>query len=132
MPGVRFRPVVCSRAATNSGRRVLGFRAIAGAPRSPAGDAQSWRRRADARHLQSRGSRAAALATPADNVRFVRADVFTWRPDRRDDAVFVGFWLSHIPDGRCDGVLRPGGRLPGARGRVLFTSEAYRTADELI
>lgn len=31
------------------------------------------------------------------NVTFVQADVFTWSPDRRFDAVFFAFWLSHVP-----------------------------------
>ena len=30
-------------------------------------------------------------------VRFVQADLFGWRPDRRYDVVFFGFWLSHVP-----------------------------------
>jgi trans-aconitate methyltransferase len=30
-------------------------------------------------------------------VKFVCADLFTWRPDRRYDVVFFGFWLSHVP-----------------------------------
>ena len=32
-----------------------------------------------------------------DRVRFVCADLFTWRPERRYDVVFFGFWLSHVP-----------------------------------
>ena len=32
-----------------------------------------------------------------DRVRFVLADLFEWRPDRRYDVVFFGFWLSHVP-----------------------------------
>ena len=30
-------------------------------------------------------------------VRFLRADLFAWRPDRRYDVVVFGFWLSHVP-----------------------------------
>jgi len=30
-------------------------------------------------------------------VRFIQADLFAWRPDRRYDVVFMGFWLSHVP-----------------------------------
>ena len=33
-------------------------------------------------------------------VRFVLADLFGWRPDRRYDVVFFGFWLSHVPPER--------------------------------
>lgn len=65
-------------------------------------------------------------------VRFVKADLFRWRPDRAYDAVFFGFWLSHVPLERFEsfwsmvaGCLGPGGRVP-------FADDAYRTADELI
>src|ERR1700693_6032707 len=37
---------------------------------------------------------------PAGGVRFIEADLFSWRPDRRYDVVFFGFWLSHVPLGR--------------------------------
>jgi len=30
-------------------------------------------------------------------VRYVEADIFGWRPDAAYDAVFFGFWLSHVP-----------------------------------
>jgi ubiquinone/menaquinone biosynthesis C-methylase UbiE len=30
-------------------------------------------------------------------VRFSEADIFGWKPDRRYDVVFFGFWLSHVP-----------------------------------
>ena len=50
-------------------------------------------------------------------IRYVRADLFDWRPDGVYDAVFFGFWLSHVPPGRFDAfwdlvrsALRPGGR----------------------
>ncbi len=39
---------------------------------------------------------ASARVAGAD-VRFVHADVLSWRPPRRYDVVFFGFWLSHIP-----------------------------------
>ncbi|HEY5429811.1 MAG TPA: class I SAM-dependent methyltransferase, partial [Solirubrobacteraceae bacterium] len=37
----------------------------------------------------------AAAAVAGENVRFVAADIFGWDPDRRYDAIFFGFWLSH-------------------------------------
>jgi cyclopropane fatty-acyl-phospholipid synthase-like methyltransferase len=50
-------------------------------------------------------------------VRFVRADLFDWRPDDAYDVVFFGFWLSHVPPGRfaafwdlVRAALWPGGR----------------------
>ena len=52
----------------------------------------------------------------ADNVRYVEADLFAWRPDARYDLVFMSFWLSHVPLARFDAFwtmvrdcLAPGG-----------------------
>lgn len=67
-----------------------------------------------------------------DRVRFIQADLFTWRPEQRYDVVFFGFWLSHVPDDRFDAFwsfiatcLHPG-------GRVFFVDDAYRPPEELI
>jgi SAM-dependent methyltransferase len=67
-----------------------------------------------------------------DRVRFVLADLFAWRPDRRYDVVFFGFWLSHVPLERFDAfwALVDDCLAPG--GRVFFVDDAYRTADELV
>ena len=50
-------------------------------------------------------------------VRYVEADLFDWRPDAAYDAVFFGFWLSHVPPERFEAfwelvrsALWPGGR----------------------
>ena len=66
------------------------------------------------------------------SVRFIEADLFSWRPDRRYDTVFFGFWLSHVPDEHFDGFwslvddcLRPG-------GDVFFFDDNHRTEAELI
>jgi demethylmenaquinone methyltransferase/2-methoxy-6-polyprenyl-1,4-benzoquinol methylase len=52
------------------------------------------------------------------NVTWVIADIFNYRPDRRYDAVFFAFWLSHVPRHRfadfwrlVDDCLAPGGRI---------------------
>jgi SAM-dependent methyltransferase len=48
---------------------------------------------------------AIASAQIADErVRFVNADIFRWRPDRRYDVVFFGFWLSHVPGERFEAL----------------------------
>src|SRR5258708_38069310 len=64
------------------------------------------------RHLAPRVPRVTAVdASPeviacnrtrvtADNVEYVEADLFSWRPVQRYDAVFFSFWLSHVPDER--------------------------------
>ena len=67
-----------------------------------------------------------------DSVRFIEADLFAWRSDRRYDAVFFGFWLSHVPEEHFDSFwslvddcLRPG-------GQVFFCDDNYRAPAELI
>ncbi len=64
-------------------------------------------------------------ATVADRrVRYITADLFAWRPDRRYDAVVFGFWISHVPSDRLDGFLQtvadalvPGGKVFFVDGR---------------
>lgn len=65
-------------------------------------------------------------------VRFVEADLFSWRPDRRYDTVVFGFWLSHVPEELFQSFwslvadcLEPG-------GRVFFFDDNHRTPEELI
>lgn len=77
-------------------------------------------------------ARARARLSPGDSVRFVQADLFSWRPTRRYDAVFFGFWISHVPDDRfesfwslVDEALEPG-------GRVFFFDDNHRTDAELV
>ena len=50
-------------------------------------------------------------------VEYVQTDLFQWRPDKRYDFVFFGFWLSHVPEHRFEkfwqmvrSALRPGGQ----------------------
>jgi len=75
--------------------------------------------------------RIAAARVGDARVKFVCADLFDWTPDRRYDAVFFGFWLSHVPTQRfarfwelVDRALRP-------CGRVFFVDDGHRTAEEL-
>ena len=67
-----------------------------------------------------------------ERVRFVQADLFSWRPDRRYDAVFMGFWISHVPPERFADFWAcvADALVPG--GRVMFVDDAYRTPEELI
>jgi len=51
-------------------------------------------------------------------VTYVVADLFSWTPPRRFDAVCSGFWISHVPAARwawfwtlVDAALAPGGRV---------------------
>lgn len=67
-----------------------------------------------------------------NRVRFVLADLFGWRPDRRYDVVFFGFWLSHVPLARFAEFWALVGDSLAPGGRVFFADDAYRTPDELI
>jgi trans-aconitate methyltransferase len=44
----------------------------------------------------------AAARVGRERVSFIQADLFTWKPDRRYDVVFIGFWLSHVPAERFE------------------------------
>jgi len=66
-----------------------------------------------------------------DRVSYVLADLFSWQPERAYDAVFFGFWISHVPLERLDGflhavasMLRPGGKVFFVDNRKEPTSTA--------
>ena len=67
-----------------------------------------------------------------EKVRFIQADVFSWRPDRRYDVVFFGFWLSHVPAERFESFWSLLRDCLAPHGRVFFADDAYRTPEELI
>ena len=53
-----------------------------------------------------------------EGVRYIKADLFAWQPDRQYDVVFFSFWLSHVPPSqfapfwaRVQAALKPGGRV---------------------
>jgi demethylmenaquinone methyltransferase/2-methoxy-6-polyprenyl-1,4-benzoquinol methylase len=74
----------------------------------------------------------AATRVDIERVRFIQADLFSWRPDRRYDVVFFGFWLSHVPPARFESFwsLVADCLTPG--GRVFFADDAYRAPGELV
>ena len=74
----------------------------------------------------------AARSAPGANVRFEQADLFSSRPTRRYDAVFFGFFLSHVPDERFASfwALIADALVPG--GRVVFVDDAVRAPEELV
>jgi demethylmenaquinone methyltransferase/2-methoxy-6-polyprenyl-1,4-benzoquinol methylase len=59
----------------------------------------------------------------SSNVRYILADVFSWRPDRQFDLVFFAFWLSHVPHDRFAPFWELVGEAAGAAGRVFFIDE---------
>ncbi|TDD18311.1 class I SAM-dependent methyltransferase [Nonomuraea diastatica] len=67
-----------------------------------------------------------------ERVRFVLADLFRWRPERRYDVVFFGFWLSHVPPERFASFWSLVADCLKPDGQVFFVDDSYRTADELI
>lgn len=67
----------------------------------------------------------------SERVSYIQADLFSWRPERTYDAVFFGFWISHVPLERLDAflasvaaMLRPGGKVFFVDGRREPTSTA--------
>jgi 2-polyprenyl-3-methyl-5-hydroxy-6-metoxy-1,4-benzoquinol methylase len=71
------------------------------------------------------------LGARADDVSYVAADLFAWKPDHRFDAVVFCFWVSHIPVARIDGslatvasMLHPGGHVFFVDGRREPSSTA--------
>jgi demethylmenaquinone methyltransferase/2-methoxy-6-polyprenyl-1,4-benzoquinol methylase len=62
---------------------------------------------------------------PEAPIRLEQADLFDWRPERTYDAVFFGFWLSHVPPERFEpfwSAVREA-LVPG--GRVFFVDSLY-------
>lgn len=75
---------------------------------------------------------ARAKARVGEHARFVHADLFSWRPERRYDVVFFGFWLSHVPLDRFDAFWSLVDACLEPDGRVFFVDDAFRTPEELI
>lgn len=74
----------------------------------------------------------AAARVGSDRVRFLQADLFAWKPDRRYDVVFIGFWLSHVPAERFASFWSLVADCLDPDGRVFLVDDAYRTPEELI
>jgi SAM-dependent methyltransferase len=98
------------------------------------------------RLLAARGHRVTALEAAPEmlavarervaglGVEFVEADLFAWRPARRFDTVFFGFWLSHVPPARyaafwalVESALRPGGQAC-----FVYTGPGEAAAEEIL
>jgi len=56
----------------------------------------------------------------SQRVRYIQADVFDWRPSERFDAVFFGFWLSHVPESRFEAFWDLIRASLAPQGRVFF------------
>lgn len=92
------------------------------------------------RHLVRRHARVVAIdASPeaiainrqrvqSDAVDYVVADLFTWEPASRFDAVFFGFWLSHVPPSQFDRFWAKVGASLKPRGHVFFVDSLFEQA----
>ena len=61
-------------------------------------------------------------------VTYVNADIFSWDPERAYDAVFFGFWLSHVPPSAFDEFFALVRTCLAPNGRVAFVDEDDRGA----
>lgn len=56
----------------------------------------------------------------SNRVSYVLADLFSWQSDRVYDAVFFGFWISHVPLEQLDDFLRSVARMLRSGGKIFF------------
>ena len=64
----------------------------------------------------------------SDVVEYVLADLFTWQPEARFDAVFVGFWLSHVPRNEFDRFWATVAASLKPKGQVFFIDSLFEQA----
>lgn len=67
-----------------------------------------------------------------ERVRLIEANLFEWRPERRYDVAFFGFWLSHVPEERFGSFWDLVAEALHPDGRVFFADDDHRTPEELI
>lgn len=67
----------------------------------------------------------------AENVEYLQADLFNWRPESEYDLVVCAFWLSHVPPEQLErfldavaAALKPGGALFLVDSKLSETSTA--------
>jgi len=77
-------------------------------------------------------ARARARIDEGAPVRFIQADLFSWRPDRRYDAVIFGFWISHVPAERFEPFWSLVAEALAPDGHVFFFDDNHRPEAELI
>lgn len=64
----------------------------------------------------------AKVASP--RVTYILADLFNWQPEHVYDALFFGFWLSHVPREQLDAFLRSCWTWLRPGGKLFFVDEA--------
>ena len=68
----------------------------------------------------------------SERVSYVLADLFSWRPEHLYDAVFFGFWLSHVPRERLDDFLVSVAAMLHPGGKVFFVDSRREATDPAI
>ena len=66
------------------------------------------------------------------DVEYVVADLITWQPLRRYDAVFFSFWLSHVPRSRFSAFWSLVGSSLAPGGRVFLIDNRNEVADAYV
>jgi demethylmenaquinone methyltransferase/2-methoxy-6-polyprenyl-1,4-benzoquinol methylase len=61
----------------------------------------------------------------SEGIEYVEGDLFSWRSDRRYDAVAFGFWLSHVPEARWAEFWRMVAAVLEPDGVVWFCDNAH-------
>jgi demethylmenaquinone methyltransferase/2-methoxy-6-polyprenyl-1,4-benzoquinol methylase len=61
-------------------------------------------------------------------VEYVVDDLFRWEPESRFDAVFFGFWLSHVPPNQFEKFWAKVGRSLKPLGQVFFVDSLFEQA----
>jgi demethylmenaquinone methyltransferase/2-methoxy-6-polyprenyl-1,4-benzoquinol methylase len=56
----------------------------------------------------------------SDRVSYLLADLFSWQPERIYDAIFFGFWISHVPLEQLDTFLHSIVAMLRPKGKVFF------------
>lgn len=65
----------------------------------------------------------ARARTVSPHVRFLQADMFSWRPPRRYDTVVFGFWLSHVPPSRLADFWGTVAAALAPHGKAVFIDD---------
>lgn len=58
-------------------------------------------------------------------VRHVQTDIFQWQPDAQFDAIFFGFWLSHVPPKLFETFWQLLASVLKPKGRVFLVDSRY-------
>ena len=61
----------------------------------------------------------------SDKVQYIEADLFSWQPEGKYDAVFFSFWLSHVPPDRFDAFWSMVARALEPDGAAYLIDSAF-------